>query len=463
MVSRPLWCFCYLDLPLRYKKHQVTAWCFLFTPILSTKQQNSMKKLIWHTEKRTVDNLLPYSKNPRSITDKQMNDLKKSLRKFNLVELPAIDIDGKIIAGHQRVRALQILGRGKEEIEVRIPNRKLTQKEYDQYLITSNVVGGDWDFEKLKAFNLDMLVDIGFDQSDLANFWDKELEVKEEDFDVEKELAKIKTPKTKLGDLILLGNHRLVCGNSGDPEVIKKLCRDERVSMIYSDPPYNIKLDYSRGISGKQSYGGNVNDNRSHAEYKEFLRKSLINALTVAEENTHIFYWCDQIYIGLIQELYRELGIENKRVCLWIKNGHNPTPGVAFNKCYEPCVYGTRGKPAITKDINSLNEVLNKDASGGNKLIDEIDVWLQKRLSGKEYEHATSKPPTLHEKAIRRCTKPGDIILDSFLGSASTLITGEMLKRRVYAVELEPIFCDLAIRRFEKLTSKKAQVIHEKE
>lgn len=420
-----------------------------------------MTKLIWHTEKRTVDALLPYQKNPRSITEKQMNDLKRSLRKFNLVELPAIDKDGKIIAGHQRIRALQILGRGTEEIEVRAPNRKLTQKEYDEYLITSNAVGGDWDFEKLKSFDLDMLIDIGFDQIDLGKFWDKELETKEENFDVQKELAKIKKPTTKLGDIIILGNHKLICGDSTDPKVLKRLFGNERASMIYSDPVYNIKIDYNKGIGGKQNYGGTVNDNRSYAEYKEFLKKSLSNGLTVTQENAHVFYWCDQIYIGLVQELYRESGIDNKRVCLWLKNGHSPTPGVAFNKCYEPCVYGVRGKPYITKEITTLNEVMNKDSNNGNELLDQADVWLQKRLSSKDYEHATSKPPTLHEKAIRRCTKPGDIILDSFSGSASTLIAGEMLKRKVYAVELEPAFCDLAIRRFEKLTGIKAKIIHE--
>jgi DNA modification methylase len=254
-----------------------------------------------------------------------------------------------------------------------------------------------------------------------------------------------------------------MCGDSTDPEVLKKLLGNDKVSMIYSDPVYNIKIDYNKGIGGKQNYGGNVNDNRSYTEYKEFLKKSMVAALGVCNPDTHAFYWCDQIYIGLIQELYRELGIENKRVCLWLKNGHSPTPGVAFNKCYEPCVYGVRGKPYIAKDITNLNEVVNKDTTNGNDLLDQADVWLHKRLAGKDYEHATSKPPTLHEKAIRRCTKPGDIILDSFSGSASTLIAGELLKRRVYAVELEPIFCDLAIKRFEKLTGIKARVIHEKE
>ena len=119
------------------------------------------------------------------------------------------------------------------------------------------------------------------------------------------------------------------------------------------------------------------------------------------------------------------------------------------------------------KNIQNLNEVLNKEITTGNNLLeetlDELDVWLVKRLSHKDYEHATSKPPKLHEKAIRRCTKPGDIILDSFSGSGSTLIAGDQLKRKVYAVELEPIFCDLVIKRYEKLTGIKAKIEHGKE
>ena len=422
-----------------------------------------MQKLIWQTEKRTVNDLLPYSKNPRSISDKQMADLKKSLRKFNLVEIPAIDLDDKIIAGHQRVRALQLLGRGEELIEVRIPNRKLTQQEYDQYLITSNAVGGDWDFEKLKSFDLDMLLNIGFDKNELLNIWNEQLEVDGDDFDVEKELAKIKKPKTKLGDLVQLGSHRLICGDSTDSSVLKRLFGKDRASMIYSDPVYNIQINYNKGIGGKQQYGGNVNDSRSYDEYKAFLKMSLECALVVSEPNLHVFYWSDQIYIGLIQELYRELGIENKRVCLWIKNSQNPVPSVAFNKCYEPCTYGIRGKPYITQNIKNLNEVINKEITTGNNLLEEtldhLDVWTVKRLSSKDYQHATSKPPKLHDKAIRRCTRPGDIILDSFSGSASTMIAAEQLKRRVYAVELEPIYCDLAIKRYEALTGNKAKLL----
>lgn len=426
-----------------------------------------MQKLTWKTERRRVNDLVPFEKNPRTISPKQLADLTKSLKKFNLVEIPAIDKDGKILAGHQRLKVLQVLGRGDEEIDVRVPNRKLTEKEAEQYLISSNALGGDWDFEKLKSFNLDMLLDIGFDQIDLSHLWDKELEVQGEDFDVDEELDKIKKPKTKPGDLIHLGPHRLLCGSSTNPDNLKRLFGEDKATMIYSDPPYNINLNYSQGIGGKKDYGGNVKDNRTYDEYKNFIKETLTSALSVTKPNSHVFYWCDQTYIGLIQELYRELGIVNKRVCLWLKNSQNPVPSVAFNKCYEPAVYGIQGKPYIAPTIQNLNEVLNKEITTGNNLLEEtldhLDVWLVKRLSGKQYEHATSKPPKLHEKAIRRCTKPGDIILDSFSGSASTLIAGEQLKRKVYAIELEPVFCDLAIKRYEKLTGTKAIIEHGKE
>jgi DNA modification methylase len=103
---------------------------------------------------------------------------------------------------------------------------------------------------------------------------------------------------------------------------------------------------------------------------------------------------------------------------------------------------------------------MNTELGSGNTLLDEVNnLWSAKRLNAKDYEHATSKPPALHEKAIRRCTKPNDIILDSFSGSGSTLICAETLKRRVYSLEMEPIFCELVKRRYEKLTGKEVKII----
>ncbi|MFA5029618.1 MAG: DNA methyltransferase [Patescibacteria group bacterium] len=419
-----------------------------------------MKKLQWHTAQKRVNDLIPYEVNPRVITDKQMSDLQSSLKKYNLVEIPAVDTGGTILAGHQRIKALQLLGRGDELIDVRVPNRKLTKSESKQYLIASNKLGGDWDYDLLKSFDLETLSFAGFDSIELSKFWDKENETKTDSFDVEKELKKIIKPKTKLGDIICLGKNKIICGDSTDQKTLIKLLGDEKVSMIYSDPVYNIQIDYNGGIGGDKDYGGNVNDSRTFEEYKQFITDSLKSALAVSNPDTHVFYYCDQIYIGLIQEVYLSLGINNKRVCLWLKNSQNPVPKVFCNKAYEPAVYGVRGKPYLAESITDLNEVMNKEFGTGNELIDQVDsfleIWTAKRLSAKDYEHATSKPITLHEKAIKRCTKIGDIILDSFLGSGSTLLAGEQLGRRVYGCELEPRFCDLIVKRYEAFTGVKA-------
>ncbi len=150
---------------------------------------NKQVPLVWHTEKRTVDSLIPYKENPRTMSEKQLADLKKSLQRFNLVEIPAIDTTGRIIAGHQRLKVLQLLGRGDEQVDVRVPNRPLTKEEYEQYLLTSNAVTGDWDFEKLKLFEMDLLLDVGFDADELNKVWAEHLSVVPDEFEKEKELA----------------------------------------------------------------------------------------------------------------------------------------------------------------------------------------------------------------------------------------------------------------------------------
>lgn len=423
-----------------------------------------MKKLSWTTVQKRVDDLIPQEINPRKITDKQLLDLKRSLKKFNLVEIPAVDSDGTILAGHQRIKALQLLDRGKELIDIRVPNRKLTAQEAKEYLIGSNKLGGDWDYDLLKAFDFETLSFAGFDPIEIASFWDDKNETKEDSFNVEKELQKIKDPKTKPGDIIYLGKHKILCGDSTDPNNLVRLFGSERASMIYSDPVYNISIDYDGGIGGNKEYGGSVNDTRTFEEYRLFIKDSLTAALSVSDSDTHIFYYCDQIYIGLIQDIYRSLGIANKRVCLWLKNSQNPVPKVFCNKAYEPAVYGTRGRPYLAESITNLNEVMNREFTTGNDLVTQVDdfleIWTAKRLSAKEYQHATSKPITLHEKAIKRCTRPNDIILDSFLGSGSTLLAGEQLGRRVYGCELEPRFCDLIANRYEALTGTKPIIEH---
>ena len=426
-----------------------------------------MSSLVWRTEVRRVKDLLPFKSNPRKMSPKQIDDLVKSLKKYGLVEIPAVDTNNRILAGHQRIAVLQLLGKGEDMIDVRIPSRPLTEAEYKGYLIASNAVKGDWDYSVLaECFDIDLLTESGFDSDELADVFADTLEVEEDDFDVDAELAAIKKPKAKLGDVYQLGPHRIACGDSLDPDVVKRLVRDARIDMIYCDSIYNLGVKdlYNKGIGGKAKYGGTVDDSKSDAEYEIFLRTAMTNALSVAKKDCHVFWWCDQRYIGLLQMLYQSLGVENKRVCLWVKGSMVPTPKIAFGKCYEPCVYGLRGQPFLSKTVQDFNEILNKELGGGNELLEQIadslDLWLHKRIPGKEYSHATQKPCTLHQKPIKRCTRPGDTILDLFSGSASTLIAAESMKRVAYMVDIEPIFVDLAIRRYQKLTGIKAIKIY---
>ena len=424
------------------------------------------QKLKWRTEQRRVDDLLPFKHNPRSISEKQRFDLLKSIRKFGLVEIPAINTDGKILAGHQRIASLQLLNRGNELIDVRVPNRPLTEKEYKTYLLTSNRVHGDWNYEILaEHFDIGTMLVSGFEDNDLSVIFADSLEVTDDQFDIEAELKKIKKPKAKLGDIYALGRHRLICADSTNPATAKKLVGKNKIDMIYCDPIYNISLNYDSGVGGKASYGGTVEDLKPDDEYKIFLKRSMVNALSVTKPDAHIYFWCDQKYIGLVQGLFSELGLNNRRVCLWIKGPANPVPAVAFGKCYESCVYATRGKPYLSPVSLSFSEVLNKELGpSGNKLLDDImdlaDIWLAKRVPSQEYQHATQKPITLHERPIKRCTKPGDTILDLFGGSGSTLLAAEAMKRVCFMAEIEPIFVDLIVNRYEKATNNKARKIN---
>ncbi len=282
-----------------------------------------MKKLEWSTVQKTVNQLVPQEINPRTISKKQLSDLTRSLKKYNLVEIPAIDTNGVILAGHQRIKVLKILGRGDELIDCRVPNRKLTEQESKEYLLASNKLGGEFDFEALKSFDFETLDFAGFDDVEIGKILDTGKEISDDDFDVEEELKNIKNPITKIGDVITLGNHRIICEDSTNEENLKKLFGKDKAAMIYSDPVYNINVNYDGGIGGKKSYGGNVNDTRSYEDYKTFLRASMEAGLSVCEKSTHVFYYCDQIFIGVAQELYRSLGIENKRVCLWLKNNQS--------------------------------------------------------------------------------------------------------------------------------------------
>ena len=162
-------------------------------------------QLSWHTETRKVDDLVPYDKNPRTLSEKQRKDLEASITKFSLAEIPAINTDNIIVAGHARLKVMQLLGRGQEEIEVRLPNRTLTKSEFEEYLLRSNKNTGSWDYDLLKSFDTSFLLDIGFDDGDLSDIWEDVLEIDDDDFDEEKEVQKAEKTNIKIGDTFALG------------------------------------------------------------------------------------------------------------------------------------------------------------------------------------------------------------------------------------------------------------------
>ena len=422
-----------------------------------------MTKTNYKIEYVNINNLKLSEYNPRIHDKSMLKQLEKSIKEFGLVDPVIVNSNPErmniLIGGHARVKACKNIGI--KEVPVVYVNLDIEQEKLLNLKL--NAISGEWDFSALdELFDKDLLIDLGFKEEDLNIGWDKVLEKEEteDNFNEEEELKKIKNPQTKRGDLIILGEHKLLCADSTDINAVKKLFEEDKPSMIYSDPIYNINLSYDKGISGKANYGGTVNDSKPIEEYKEFIRKSMLAALSVANNNFHCFYWCDESLVWVFQTLYNELNITNRRLNIWIKNGFSPTPQIAFNKSTEFCVYGTRGSPYLSPSFQNLNELMNNNLTSGNAIFDELsNLWIQKRLPSNELEHATSKPSSLHEKAIKRCTKVGDIILDSFSGSASTMICAEKLKRKVYSLEIEPIFCDLAIKRFKKISNKEVKII----
>jgi len=423
------------------------------------------QKLFWKTEKRKVKDLLPYERNPRVISDKQMDVLKKSLTKFNLAETPAINKDGKICAGHQRVKALILLGRGDEGIDVRVPSRQLSESEFKEYLLTSNRSGGEFNWDMLaEDFNIDELKTSGFDDMDLSHIFDSNLEIEENEWDEEAEIKKIKKTDIKEGDHFVLGRHHLICGDATDQSVVKKLVGDVRVDLIDDDIPYNIGLSYDKGVGNKSHYGGTMNDSKTDEEYEKFVRAIIENALSVAKPDCHVAFWCDERYVWLLQTLYKRLGIDSKRLLIWIKNNSSPTPTCAFNKATEFIVYGTVGHPYLSKELLNSNEIQNSGMTTGNNLLDEIsdhmNLLLVKRLPGNKMVHPTEKDPKIHDKMLRRCTKPGDVVLDLTVGSGSILTACHQLKRTAYMCEKDPVFCQLIINRFKNISNEKITKIN---
>lgn len=400
--------------------------------------------------------------NPRHWSKEAVDQLTESIKRYGFVDPVLVNSaprrKGVVIGGHFRLSIAKNLGI--KEVPVVYINIPDINREKELNLrLNKNV--GDWDWAKLaEDFDLGELVAVGFNNEDLSHIFDENTEVKDDEFDEKEEIKRAKTTKIKPGDMFVLGRHRLLCADATDPESARKIMGSVRADMINDDMPYNIGLSYDKGVGGKAKYGGKHNDSQSEKDYRTFVKSVMENALAVSKPDAHIFFWCDERWVYLFQQLYAELGVHSLRLCIWIKDNQSPTPNAAFNKVTEFVAYGTVGRPYLNDKVTNLNEIINKETATGNQLTDDIldllNIWLVKRISGNEYQHPTQKPPTLHEKALRRCTRAGDAVLDLTAGSGSILSACEQLGRTAYCCEMEPVFCQVIINRYEKLTGQKA-------
>ncbi len=398
-----------------------------------------MTNITWTTEKRKVSELNPAEYNPRKITEKEREDLMESIKQFGEVEPVVINTDNRLIGGHQRLSIYADLG--VEEIVVRVPSRELTADEELQLNLRLNKNVAGWDFDKLQGFNIDTLLNVGFGNEELSIMWDN-VDSMEDGHEADKARARATETKIQRGEIYALGEHRLMCGDSRSADDVAKLMDGKKTGFIYADAPQGVK---------------------DLTKYADATRNNMVAAMKVALPDAHVFYWCDQNYIFVIQTILAEFGVDPKRVCMWIKNNFPLTPQIAFSKAYDPCIYGTTGLPYLNNNYKTLNEVLNKEVSAGNQVNDDImdifDVWTTTRNFLLDKQAGSHKPVSLHEKAIRRCSEVGSVILDLFGGTGSMLIACQELKRKAYTMDKDPIACQVIINRWESYAGQKAEKI----
>lgn len=272
------------------------------------------KKLEWETKKVPLSSIKEFEHNPRQLTKKQYQDLKKSLQKFDYVEVAAIDYDNTLIAGHQRLRVLRDLKGDDIEIDVRFPNRKLTEKEFKEYLVRSNKNTGDWDYDVLaNTYEIEELIEYGFTEEELQV---NEAEYIEEDETEGDDDIPEKAPAlTVKGDLYQLGGHRLLCGDSTFINDIEKLMDGEKAVLAHNDPPYGMKKEKD----------GIKNDNLNYDALLEFNKEWINLQFLFLEDNGSWYCWgIDEplmdIYSHILKPLIKTQKATFRNLITWNKS-----------------------------------------------------------------------------------------------------------------------------------------------
>lgn len=407
----------------------------------------------WKPELRNVVDLKHWDKNPRKITEVNYARLKKKMTEEGMHQVLTVDTDDTVLSGNQRLDIHLELGL--EQVWCMVPERALTAEERDKVGLQSNIIEGMWDADMLaNNFEIPMLLEQGFTKLQLGMN-----PFEEDNFDADKEMDGVK-PLAEPGDIYQLGEHRIMCGDSTSMEDVEKLMGGVRARLVFTDPPYMVDYHSVRAIEGKprggnsyasKKYGGEgttiFNDNLSEDDAREFFTKVLKNLYQITTDDACIYWWLAAKHAWMNQLAFRDTGWKTSQMIIWIKNSMVFAAGQDYHRQYEPCLFGWKeGKTHFrNKMYAKFKDVFNLDFTD---FVEMFDIWYQKRDVTQDYVHPTQKPIRLCERALRKHSEIGDVVVDLFSGSASTLMGCEQGRRLARVMELDPKYVHAGIKRF---------------
>ena len=383
-----------------------------------------------------VDELIPYARNSRTHSEAQVAQIAASIKEFGFTNPVLIDETGSIIAGHGRVLASRKLNL------VSVPCIQLshlTEAQKKAYIIADNklALNAGWDDEML-AVELTDLKDIGFDL-DLTGFNTDEIEallapVGTEGLTDEDAVPEVpEAPVTVLGDVWLLGNHRLMCGDSTSIDAVDKLMAGGGADMLLTDPPYNVA--YEGATKQKLTI---QNDSMGDGEFRQFLRDAFVTAENAMKNGAVFYIWHSDSEGYNFRGACQDAGLKVRQCLIW-KKSSLVMGRQDYHWKHEPCLYGWKeGAGHLWAADRKQTTILEFDKPSRNG------------------EHPTMKPVGLFEYQMLNNTKGGDIVLDLFGGSGTTIIAAEKNGRYGYLMELDPKYCDVIVQRWQEFTGKTA-------
>lgn len=378
---------------------------------------------------KKLDEIKPYMHNPRK-NDDAVDAVAESIRQCGYVAPIIVDEDGVILAGHTRYKALRKLGHTEAEVIVK---EGLTEEQKKKYRLLDNKTNelASWDFELL-AQELE-----GLDFGDLDLDWGIDMEEAPEVAEDNYEVAPPEEPKSKPGDIYQLGRHRLMCGDSTSLDDVETLANGQKIDMLLTDPPYGV--DYT----GKTKDALKIeNDNRGDDEFIEFLTKAFEAADNVMKPGAVFYVWHAILKTYAFESACHNVGWEVRQVLIWVKNSM-VLGRQDYQWKHEPCIYGWKeGASHLWASDRKQTTVLEFARPTRNA------------------EHPTMKPVLLFDYQIKNNTKGGDVVLDLFAGSGTTMIAAEQNGRTAYLMEKDPRYVDVIIDRWEKFTGEKAVLLN---